>query len=415
MRSEDRAYRPEPGQAGQSGILLPVPLAQQLPDQETYDFLVGSVIDAGDLQRARLEATRCGVATHEALLAGGLSPTRYAAALASSLGIPLLGWGATFDLELGGLETGGLEGHRADPEGIGLPASAAGARYRVLCADSVAPDALRRQVAGLRARGVAVALATRSRISAAIEDRERVPRLERAVRHLFRRRPVDSAGGVMVWTWQLVAAAVAAGLVIGGLGTSPDATLAALTGVAALPFLCVTLLRLAALREVVLAPRAHGHRGRPPAELVPGAQLPVYSVLVPLLREAGVLPGLVQSLLALDYPRAKLEIILVLEASDLETQVAVLALALPPCFRTVVVPDGAPRTKPKALNFALQFARGEYIVVYDAEDRPQPDQLRRALEVFRHNPQGLGCVQAQLNIYNARASWLTRGIMAQTP
>ena len=50
-----------------------------------------------------------------------------------------------------------------------------------------------------------------------------------------------------------------------------------------------------------------------------------------------------------------------------------------------------------------------------SEDRPQPDQLRRAGEVFRHAPPELGCLQAQLNIYNPRQSWLTRGIMAQTP
>jgi glycosyltransferase XagB len=129
---------------------------------------------------------------------------------------------------------------------------------------------------------------------------------------------------------------------------------------------------------------------------------------VPLFREANVLPGLVRSLAALDYPAAKLEVILVLEAIDLETQAAVLDMGLPANFRTVVVPDRQPRTKPKALNYALQCARGDFVVVYDAEDRPQRDQLRRAWEVFRLAPPGLGCLQAQLNIYNP-------GIMAQTP
>ncbi len=125
--------------------------------------------------------------------------------------------------------------------------------------------------------------------------------------------------------------------------------------------------------------------------------------------------GLVNALQAFDYPAPKLEIFLILEAADLETQAAVLSLDLPPHFRTILVPDHAPRTKPKALNYALQFACGEFVVVYDAEDRPQPDQLRRALDVFRQGSPQLGCVQAQLNIYNPRASWFTRGIMAQTP
>jgi cellulose synthase/poly-beta-1,6-N-acetylglucosamine synthase-like glycosyltransferase len=79
----------------------------------------------------------------------------------------------------------------------------------------------------------------------------------------------------------------------------------------------------------------------------------------------------------------------------------------------VIVPERPPYTKPKALNYALQLARGAFIVVYDAEDRPQPDQLRRALEVFRRNPPQLGCVQARLNIYNAGDSWLTRQLTVE--
>ena len=95
-------------------------------------------------------------------------------------------------------------------------------------------------------------------------------------------------------------------------------------------------------------------------------------MLVPLFRETKVLPGLIQSLRELDYPPAKLEIMLVVEAIDLEIQAALQALDLPGSFRTLVVPDQEPRTKPKALNYALQFARGDFVVVYDAEDRPQP-------------------------------------------
>jgi cellulose synthase/poly-beta-1,6-N-acetylglucosamine synthase-like glycosyltransferase len=77
-------------------------------------------------------------------------------------------------------------------------------------------------------------------------------------------------------------------------------------------------------------------------------------------------------------------------------------------MRVLVVPDGMPRTKPRALQYALQLAHGDYVVVYDAEDVPEPDQLRRALAALRAAPDRLGCLQAQLNIYNSRASWLTR-------
>ena len=71
-------------------------------------------------------------------------------------------------------------------------------------------------------------------------------------------------------------------------------------------------------------------------------------------------------------------------------------------MRVVVVPDGQPRTKPRALQYALQLTRGEYIVVFDAEDAPEPDQLRRAAAVLRTADDRLGCLQAQLNIYNSR-------------
>ena len=84
-------------------------------------------------------------------------------------------------------------------------------------------------------------------------------------------------------------------------------------------------------------------------------------------------------------------------------------------FEVVCVPDHGPRTKPKAANYALQFARGEYLVIYDAEDRPEPDQLLKAVAAFRAGPRTLACVQARLNFYNADHNWLTRGIMAQTP
>jgi cellulose synthase/poly-beta-1,6-N-acetylglucosamine synthase-like glycosyltransferase len=394
-----------------TAIIAPALRRQQRPrgvaagfsGQDQYDFLLDGAVDAETLQRARAEAQHCGVAIHEALLAeGALSPAAYAAALADRLGVPLAGWRTMFDR--GNAQPG-------DADAGGLPARIAGKPVRVLCAESGTPYALCERVAALLTRGLDVALAPRFRIEAALERSLRAGRMEEAVRGLYRRRPASSAGGTMIWTWQLVAAAIAVGLVIGGFSMSPEATIGALAGLAALPFLCVTLLRLAALREVAFAaPRGRASRRRAGQSLpaLTDRQLPVYSVLVPLLHEANVLADLVRAMEALDYPRAKLDVLLILEESDLETQAALLALGPPPGFRTVIVPDGEPRTKPKALNYALQLARGEYVVVYDAEDRPQPDQLQRALETFRRHAPDLGCVQAQLNIYNARASWFTR-------
>ena len=150
-----------------------------------------------------------------------------------------------------------------------------------------------------------------------------------------------------------------------------------------------------------------------PAPPLPRRGLPRYTILVPMYREAAVLPALVRALRTLDYPPALLDIKLVLEADDGAT------IAAAECcgggFEIVRVPPHGPRTKPKAANYALQFARGEYLVIYDAEDRPAPDQLLKAVAAFRAGPRTLACVQARLNFYNADHNWLTRGIRAQTP
>jgi cellulose synthase/poly-beta-1,6-N-acetylglucosamine synthase-like glycosyltransferase len=121
-----------------------------------------------------------------------------------------------------------------------------------------------------------------------------------------------------------------------------------------------------------------------------------------------MVPSLVQALTKLDWPAAKLDIKLVLEAADTETVAAACALDLPGNVEIVVVPDIAPRTKPKALNYALPLARGDYLVIYDAEDRPERDQLRQAFAAFHAGPPNLATVQARLNIYNAHANCLTR-------
>jgi hypothetical protein len=296
--------------------------------------------------------------------------------------------------------------------GASLPALIDGRPCHVLAATGGAPDDLMLEIVRLRGRGLNVALASRAVIEAAAEAQGRRQRVDHAVRGLLRERP-ESSARMRAAAWQPAAIALLVGLAIGGLAVLPEATLAVITAAMAVPFLCVTLLRLAALREALF--RRGRTSGRETPVRLPDRELPTYSVLVPLFREAKVLPGLVQSLRELDYPPAKLEIMLVVEAVDVEMQATLLALDLPGNVRTLVVPDQEPRTKPKALNYALQFARGDFVVVYDAEDRPEPDQLRRAVTLFRRASPKLGCLQAQLNIYNARQRWLTRCIMAQTP
>lgn len=134
--------------------------------------------------------------------------------------------------------------------------------------------------------------------------------------------------------------------------------------------------------------------------------LPVYTILVPLYREAAATPGLARALCALDWPAERIDLILLLEAGDEETQRAVAACRWPMGMRTLVLPPGAPRTKPRALNYGLQFARGQLACIYDAEDRPHPGQLKAAYTAFYHGPPELACVQGPLVAHNHRESWL---------
>ncbi|MDE2500217.1 MAG: glycosyltransferase [Alphaproteobacteria bacterium] len=136
--------------------------------------------------------------------------------------------------------------------------------------------------------------------------------------------------------------------------------------------------------------------------------LPVYTVLIPLYHEADVLPQLARALLALDYPRDKLDLKFVVEEDDEETCIAADALARDGYFEVIRVPFSMPRTKPKACNYALRFARGDYLVIYDAEDRPEADQLRKAVDRFRSAPRDTACLQARLSICNANDGWIAR-------
>jgi hypothetical protein len=135
--------------------------------------------------------------------------------------------------------------------------------------------------------------------------------------------------------------------------------------------------------------------------------LPTYTILCPLVREAGVLPQLVKAISSLNYPLSRLDVKLLLEADDAETLEAVRHYKLAPYFDVVVVPAVGQRTKPKACNYGLLLARGEYTVIFDAEDIPEPDQLKKALCIFRRAAGNIGCVQAKLNYYNAHQNILT--------
>ncbi len=135
---------------------------------------------------------------------------------------------------------------------------------------------------------------------------------------------------------------------------------------------------------------------------------PRYTILCPLYRETEVVPQFVSAMQAMDYPRDRLQILFLTEEDDQATRDAIAALELPEHYTIVTVPDGQPRTKPRACNYGLLGATGEYVVIYDAEDVPDPLQLKKAVLAFAQSPEDVACVQAKLNFYNPGQNVLTR-------
>jgi len=138
------------------------------------------------------------------------------------------------------------------------------------------------------------------------------------------------------------------------------------------------------------------------------ASLPVYTILVPMYKEAESLANLLSAIQDIDYPPEKMDIKLVLEADDYETLNMALKLKPNHNFEIIRVPYSKLRTKPKACNYALRFARGEYVTVFDADDIPDKLQLKKSIATFRSRPDDIVCLQARLNYYNADYNWLTR-------
>lgn len=232
----------------------------------------------------------------------------------------------------------------------------------------------------------------------AVERRD----LHAAVNGLRHAMP-DLSAGMPIWIWQKHALFGAASALMIAAAVSLPHTLFMLAAILAVPFFCVVALKSAALWHTA------SRLGRASARLdePEPAVLPRYSLLIPLYDEAAVVPDLITAIERIDYPADKLEVFLILEDIDRITRAAVDAQRMPPYISVVIVPDGQPRTKPRALNYALRRATGNLVVVYDAEDMPEPDQLRRAAARLAANP-AVACLQARLNVINDGETWITR-------
>lgn len=184
----------------------------------------------------------------------------------------------------------------------------------------------------------------------------------------------------------------------------PATTFAVLSLLAVLSLAAITMLKLLGLVSEVRT-----RLWPDPAQPTGPHRLPRISVIVPLYRETEIATALLRRLQRLTYPKALLDIILVLEEKDDATRTAIARADLPVWFRVVEVPDiGRITTKPRALNFALDFCRGDIIGIWDAEDAPAPDQLDDIARHFAAAPPDVVCLQGVLDYYNPRANWLAR-------
>ena len=204
----------------------------------------------------------------------------------------------------------------------------------------------------------------------------------------------------------------------GGLGTSAAAIVAGLLAAQCLAFatdpavLCLHLvssmffLACVVLRGAALSTAAP-NRFAELSRLSP-ADMPTYSILIALYKEAEIVPELLVALSSILWPRSKLEIKLVCEADDRETLAVLRTQKLKPWVEVIEVPPAGPRTKPKALAYALPTVRGEFVALFDAEDRPHPAQLLEAWQTFRESPPEVACLQAPLDISNKSRSLVSR-------
>ena len=234
--------------------------------------------------------------------------------------------------------------------------------------------------------------------------------------------PVDLAEGAATrvparlscrgWTpGSRLGAALTLGLTLGLLTWAPLASLSLASGAAMITLLLFMTVRLAGTLAYLFGCRRAATTTDPPlpGAAAPAHRLPRVSVLVPLYQEKEIADALVRRLARLSYPKALLEVLLVLEEHDATTRRALARTRLPPWMRIVEVPaHHGLTTKPRAMNYALDFCRGELIGVWDAEDAPAADQIDRIVARFAQAPAEVACIQGILDFYNPRTNWRAR-------
>jgi cellulose synthase/poly-beta-1,6-N-acetylglucosamine synthase-like glycosyltransferase len=368
------------------------------------ELLVQSgLISAQDLELARAAKARTGSHIDEILVSQGMvSPSALRSVMARSWGLPVLDLKTTHhDNEFMHRWSGQMMVAenwmplRREPDGT------------VLVATARVPDAERRahieRILGAPARfGVATSWDIRNLALHVF----RAEIADEAANELFRQNPELSARIVFSRGQKIGFIAI---IVIGliALVIWPAAVVITAITVISVVFFAGTLFKfLVAMRGAKFDVVERVTKEQ--VDALKDSELPVYTVLVPVFREANIVGQLVGNLGRIDWPAEKLEVLILIEEEDTLTRDALAKASPPPNFHVVTIPKGAPQTKPRACNVGLFFATGDFLVIYDAEDTPDPDQLKKAYLAFRRGGDKTVCVQASLNYFNAEENVLTR-------
>ncbi|WP_138935645.1 glycosyltransferase family 2 protein [Roseovarius arcticus] len=355
------------------------------------------VISQSDAKLAQIVQTHCDAPIDRVLFAEGLvDAPDLLRAQAARAGLRLA---SADELRLGAEEVPGIDARSLIRRGI-APLRGADGELRI-AADRIEatrglhdlPEALQNTppiIASRREVQAAMAGAARTALTAAAEAR------------------TPAAESCRTWSAsparRLVLALSAIAICIGASILYPGAVFGAFAGWATLTLVISAALKMAAVCSRIAA-------GTPVAVQPPlpqGAKLPKVSILVPLFRETEIAHALIARLTRLTYPKCLLDVILVLEEDDDTTRKTLAQINLPAWMRAVIVPDGQPRTKPRAMNYALDFCEGDIVGIFDAEDAPDPDQITQIARRFAAAPPEVVCLQGILDYYNPRQNWLAR-------
>ncbi len=386
-------------------VPTPAPTAEPTPDPRRGPLLgerlvTSGALAAGDLVRALALQARQEIRLGEILISHRMvSPLALEEALSAQWGVrPIDLSGITPDPRL----VGALGAERCLALGT-VPLARKGAATLVATGRPERFASIRPELEAAFGP-VLMALAPERDVAAAVAraaDRDLAHRAEQ-------RTPM--ALSCRTWRPQPAAASIATILIAIGIGgiLAPLATLATVTLFAMITLFWTAVLKGLALASAIRTLRDTPRRAAPPSPAPKAVRLPTITVLVPLLREADITTSLLKRLRRLRYPKELTDIVLLTEADDVTTRAALARTRLPDHMRVLIVPAGTVKTKPRALNYGLSFARGSIVGIWDAEDAPDPDQLHAVAAHFATAAPRVACVQGALDFYNTRSNWLAR-------